>query len=358
MSAGLKELKEILEKSIKNASNVFIVGHNEPDFDAVGSAIGLQEYVNSFDKNAYIVIGEQDIALEAGVKKIVDENREKFNFITLEEFEKLKDKDSLLITTDVNKKYLVAVEKYLDDFKDIIIIDHHEQDENTIKTSKIYINLKASSSSEIVAQLLNSLKIKYSKRTASYLLAGIVLDTKRFKQNTSSKTHDVAEKLLDRGADADYVNGLFLEDFETYCRISNLIINGTIIKQYSTAITQPNVSFTLNREKPTKIYNSIELAKAADRMLKFRAIDASFALGFIDEGLVSISARSGKNVDVGQIMSEMDGLCGGNSQSAGGKIKTDDILQVEEKLMKIVENTLNESQTIDENQKKIIKLFS
>ena len=101
-------------------------------------------------------------------------------------------------------------------------------------------------------------KIKYSSRVANYLLAGISLDTKRFKQNTTSTTHDVAEKLLVRGADIDYVNNLFLEEFENYCRISNLIINGTIIKKYTDSLAPITVSFTLDRANPKTIYLKVK----------------------------------------------------------------------------------------------------
>ena len=37
-----KKLKKDLERLVENSSNVFIVGHNDSDFDSIGSAIGLQ----------------------------------------------------------------------------------------------------------------------------------------------------------------------------------------------------------------------------------------------------------------------------------------------------------------------------
>ena len=70
----VKDLRCVLDNSIKKSSNVFIVGHNEPDFDAIGSAIGLQVYAKNIGKKAYIVVEDTD--LEPGVKKIIEE---KFN---------------------------------------------------------------------------------------------------------------------------------------------------------------------------------------------------------------------------------------------------------------------------------------
>ena len=140
-------------------------------------------------------------------------------------FLNLVDDKSLLIVSDTNKDYMISVGDSLDKFRNIIVLDHHSEDEHTIKTPNKFIYQDVSSACELVARIINYNRIKYSKEVANFLLAGICLDTKRFKQNTSSKTHDVAEKLIDNGADIDYVNNLFLQEFESYCRISNLIIN-------------------------------------------------------------------------------------------------------------------------------------
>ena len=328
----IKNLKRILETDIKKSSNVFIIGHTSPDFDSIGSCIGLSVIAKALHKTPYIIVNDDETKIEPGVKKIIDDNREEFNIIKNNEFLKRKNSNSLLIVTDVNKDYMISIKDYLEDINNIIIIDHHMEDEKTIKNSKRFISLSSSSACEVTARLLGYFKIKYSTEIANYLLAGISLDTKRFKHNTTAKTHDVAEKLIERGADIDYVNKLFLEEFESYCKISNLIINGTTIKKYSENLLSPiQVSFTLNRNQPKAIYLKEDYAKAADRMMKFNGIDAAFTLGYVDENTIHISARSGKRVDVGKIMEQVYG--GGNSQTAGGRVVSDNIFEIEEELM-------------------------
>ena len=328
----IRLLKEMLESEVENSSNVFIIGHNSPDFDSIGSCIGLYEFAKHFGKDAFIIVNDDELKIEPGVKRILDENREKLPIIKKDEFLSLVNPKSLLIVTDVNKDHMIAVGDSLDKVGSIIVIDHHTEDNHTIQTENKCITTGVSSASEIVARVLGISRIRYPKNVANYLLAGISLDTHRFKQNTTSITHDVAEKLINRGADIDYVNNLFLEEFESYCRISNLIINGTIIKKYSDSLLAPiQVSFTLNRNRPKSIYLKEDYAKAADRMMKFTGIDASFALGFVDEGIIHISARGGKKVNVGKIMEQMHG--GGNDQSAGGRIQSDDLKEIEEELM-------------------------
>lgn len=335
MSEKLKKLKIMLETDISKASKVFIVGHNEPDFDSIGSAIGLQVLCKHFNKEAYIVINDADIDLEPGVKHIIDNNKSNYNIITMQEYQKLKDDNATLIMTDVNKDYLVCVNNNLSDFKNIIIIDHHDEDSHTVKTDNKYIDMKVSSASEMVAQILNSYRCRYSKDVATFLLSGIVLDTKRYIKNTSSKTHDVVEKLMNKGANVDYVNELFLVEFDEDRKINDLIFNGTIFQKYEYSVFQThNISFTLNRKAPFTIYRRDEIAKAADKMLKYR-VDAAFVLGYTKDGAVTISARSKNNIDVGKIMSHMNG--GGNPVNAGTKVISSNILDTEKNLMQQVQ---------------------
>lgn len=354
MLEDFKSLKNALEKSMKNCSSVFIIGHNGPDFDSFGAAIGISVLSRYFYKKAYIVIDDEPTKIEPGVKKIIDAEQEHYRFITRREFKELADKKSLLVVVDTNKEDMISIDEDLDKVGDIIIIDHHTGNDKTIKTENKYIDLEASSACEIVFRLINSFKAKIKESEANYILAGISLDTKRFKKNTTSRTLDIAKKLIERGASVDYVNNLFLEEFESYCKISNLIVNGTAIKKISeSSLTPIQISFTLNRNAPKTVYLKEDLAKAADKMLKFNGIDASFALGYLDDGTVHISARSNRRVNVGAIMSELSG--GGNAQNAGSRLVADDIFEVEQLLMEKIPVGISDDENIVK-EPKLLKL--
>ena len=342
-----KDLKPELRRIIKTSSKIVITGHSEPDFDSIGSSMGMLSWFQSFGKEAYIIIDDEDANLEPGVKKIIDVNKAMYRIIKLNEFVDLTrdDVDSALIVVDANKKYQVSATPFLDRFQNIVIIDHHNPDQHTIPATASYINPKASSTSELVAKLLNSCKVRYDANVANYLLAGIELDTNRYKKNTTSITHDTAEKLIIRGANPDFVNELFLTEFETDRRINNLVYNGTLFAHYQ----HYQISLTLNREKPETIYKKEDLAKAADKAQKYQT-DASFAIGFVNDNLVSISARSKGDIDVGDIMEEFTG--GGNTRSAACKIPSTDILSIEERLKSVLDAKLNntDQQVMPEKQ--------
>ncbi len=379
MSNKLRLLKEVLIKNIENASQVFIVGHNSPDYDAIGAALGMATISKELNKKAYIIVNDLAQDLDPGVAKVIEDSIDDYQFINLAQYNALADQDSLLVTVDVNKRYLTAVRDDLDKVGSIIIVDHHQETEQTLPATYKYIDPNASSTCEIVAQLLHSFQIKYSKDMANYLYAGLVLDTKSFQKNTTAATHDTAEKLYARGARYEVVSkwrvANFEEDQKLYDLISGfhiirevdenstkeIILNNNVIQVYPNILGAPNVSFSINRMKPHEIYRKDMLAKAADKIFSKYA-EIAFVLGYTDEETVGISARSKCEVDVGKLLGKLEEIdpttfpqskttlspiCsgGGNKQNAGGSITTSDIFSVEEFLM----NLMSEITSVEDN---------
>ncbi len=391
MSNKLRLLKEVLIKNIKNASRVFIVGHNAPDYDAIGAALGMATITKELGKDAYIIVNDSPQDLDPGVVKVIEESKEDYQFINLEEYKSLADLDSLLIAVDVNKKYLTSVQDDLDKIGTIIIVDHHQETEQTMEATYKYIDSHASSTCEIVAQLLHNLQIKYSKNMANYLYAGIVLDTQSFRKNTTATTHDTAEKLYARGARFEVVSKWRVANFEEDQKLNDLIfgshiireigesetteikINNNSIQVFTNILGAPKVSFVINRMKPHEIYRQDMLAKAADKIFSKYA-EIAFVLGYVDEDTVGISARSKCDVDVGTLLGRLEKInptefpqkqtvlrtvCtgGGNKQNAGGSITTSDIFSVEEFFMNVMKEMTPVEETIvsqQENEEPIV----
>ena len=335
MSTEIKNLRELQDKIATSSSKkFFIVGHNEPDFDSIASSIGLHTLCKHLGKEAYIIVNDPEVSLEPGVKKIKDSNIIAHNIISLEGYKLVKEPATTLIVTDTNKSDLISVGNMLDDFNEIIIVDHHQPGEKTIPNATTYIDQSVSSASEVISQLLINAKVTCDPNVYTYLLAGIILDTGRFKKNTTPRTHDIARKLMHKGADTDYVNELFLADFNTDRVINDLIFNGTLFQAYEyNLVDSHNVSFTLNRDKPRTIYRKEMIAKAADRMLKYR-VDAAIVMGYVDETVIGVSARSKGIIDVGKIMAHIGG--GGNSQNAGARVEGMSIVDLEDILTKSI----------------------
>ena len=191
-----------------------------------------------------------------------------------------------------------------------MVIDHHKIDEHTIKTQNLFTDEKLSSTCEEVSRLVFSYGVKINKDYANYLLAGIILDTNKLSKNVSTDTFLVATKLTSKGADATIANNMFLEDFE-HDRAIQRIVDNTIFPTYVYAIAS-------DKDDSGKIYDVEDIAKASDYLLKYQ-VNASFAMAYIDEETISISARSKGIIDVSKIMKLFGG--GGNEHSGAAKIK-------------------------------------
>lgn len=321
----INDLKVYMTDRIIKANKIIVIPHNNPDFDAIGSAAGITLIAKKFKKESKIIVNDDITKIYPGVKTIIEELNSKKNIvIDKQDYKNIKDKNDLFILTDVNSKELVSVSDLLTK-NNSIIIDHHNLGENSIISSYNHIDSSASSASEIITKLLNSYKIKIPSDIATYLLTGIHLDTSRLTKNTKSDTFKIVSKLMDAGASTDRVSDFFVEDFYSDRKVQNLV-NRLDIFNYTvgTIIADEN-----------ELVEAVELAKAADYSLRY-GLDAVFVLGKISEDTVSISSRSHGKVNVGEVMKEFDG--GGHQYSGAAKIKNTTVEEVGTKLKKILKN--------------------
>lgn len=310
--SNICELKKVLEEKINESKQVILTGHVGADFDSIASCIAMSEIAKKFKTDVYILYNDQDISVEPGVKEMIDSTNSTINYINCEEYKKIRTGKDLLITLDVSNKNILPCKDYLNCFQNIIVIDHHTENRHPIESQYNYILKDVSSTAEVMTNLLISHKINFTKNIANYLLAGIYLDTDKYTKNCSSKTMNTVSKLLDRGADIVKVNEFFQTDFESDRKVQDLVSKANFIT-YSIAICIADENV---------IYTKEELAKVADYLLRFKA-DAAFAAGYIDDELISISARSKGKVDVSKIMNVMNG--GGNIYSAATKINSKEL---------------------------------
>lgn len=319
-----KMIKETLDNVLLNNDTVFIVPHNspEPDFDALGAALGIGLICRKNKKKCYIIVDVDLNKFGAEERKVVEYLAKEFNVINSKLASELITDKSLMVAVDVSKEMLLSDEakKLIPKFNDIFILDHHKADERTLHTEYSFIDDNLSSTCEEITRLLCAYGIKYTPEEANYLTAGIFLDTKGFSKNSSGETFDIITKLVKKGASITAVNNMFSADYEEDKKMHRIINNVVFPTQvYAIAVD----------EDTTKIYNAVDIAKAADYLLKYK-IYASFALGYIDEETIAISARSKGEIDVSAIMKVFGG--GGNVYSGAARIKGESIESVIAKL--------------------------
>ena len=324
---NIKDLKINLESKILESQKVVLVPHTPIDFDAFASTIGLSLVVSKLQKPFMIVVDDPVYKTEHSVKKVIEEAKKNFNIVNKEKYLKSKEDDDLYVLCDVNKSNLICLNDELKNLNknNIFIIDHHDVGPTTIETEYRFIDTESSSASEIIFKLINMFKIKCPVEVANYLLAGIYLDTNKLTKNVNPDTFKIVAKLMENGASNCVIDEWFKEDFESDKRVLDLV-GKTKLYKYSFAIVLAEEECEYTRE---------ELAKVADYLLKY-GVDASFAVGKIDESTISISARSKEKVDVGEVMKQLDG--GGNRYSAATKLTNQSIEEVGKQLVKLIES--------------------
>lgn len=320
----IKNLKLNIEQKVLGAKKVVIVPHKRIDFDAIGSALGLAVIVKKMNSVPLIVVDDDISKMQRGIQNIIQDVKEDYKILTRDEYLKIKENEDLYILTDVNKREMISIGDCVVDKDKTIILDHHDMSEDTIESDSVYVDEKVSSASEIVARLMCLFKVKCPNEIANYLLAGIYLDTNHMSKNVSNDTYLAAAKLANYGANVNRVNDLFLEDFDSDRRVQELVSKVEMVTYtIATILADEGV-----------VYTPEELAKAADYVLRY-GVDASFAVGNVEDGVVHISARSPENINVGEVMKQMGG--GGNHASGAARIEGESVGDVGKRLRKVLE---------------------
>lgn len=320
----LIDKKKEIDKLIENSSSVFIMGHKYLDLDAIGSAIGMYEYLKEFNKKPTIIINDRK--LEPGVKKIIDKMNDLYSINKSKKIKLKINENSLLIIVDTNKESLLQDANFFSFFQNVIVIDHHDLKETSINKGLVIVDEKASSTCEMVADFLEYSKTPIDEDVATILLSGIVLDTNNYVLKTTTNTFRASYILAQKGADPSYVQYLLKQNLKEYIERQKVVTNVKMIK-----------NIAISCAKSTLTYRREDLAKIADTLLQFNNIEASFVIGKLDKKNVGISARSLGNINVGEILENLNG--GGDNHEAGARIENVSIKKIEMELKEILKKT-------------------
>ncbi|WP_338779170.1 DHH family phosphoesterase [Metabacillus sp. FJAT-52054] len=324
-------ISHAMTEIVTASDKVLIMGHKYPDMDAIGAAIGVLKVAEVNDKQAYIVLDQNEI--DSSVQRLVEElklHTELWShFIKPEEALEMVTEETVLVVVDTHKPSLVLDEKLLGRVHDKVVIDHHRRGEEFIKDPLlVYMEPYASSTAELVTELLEyqpkRLKLKMIEATA--LLAGIIVDTKSFTLRTGSRTFDAASYLRSKGADTILVQKFMKEDINHFVKRSKLIQN--------TELLENGVALSMDSDENGDYFDQVIIAQTADTLLSMSGVSASFVLARRNENTVGISARSLGDVNVQLIMEALDG--GGHLTNAATQLHDITVAEAEERLKQAI----------------------
>ncbi len=330
---------EKLVEHITAAGNVIIMGHKNPDFDSIGSCVGLAKLALAYNPNVKIVIDSHNSNFEKSAKQLLAAQPEyKDIFIDGERGQDMVRSDTLLIMSDVNNFKIVEAPDIAAQVTSIVIIDHHRKIADfEIEPLISYIEPSASSASELVCELIEILALgnrevvpaKLSRHEANIMLAGIMLDTKNFTRTTSERTFSAAVYLRGAGADPEYARTFFYADLDSFVTESKL---GSEVRLY-----RERIALTVCEGSGTP-EDRIAASKTADTLLTVEGIDAAFVLIRTDDS-IAVSARSNGTINVQLILEKIGG--GGHFDAAGAQVKNTVSREVLEQLKKAIDEYLD-----------------
>ncbi|MGB2992703.1 MAG: DHH family phosphoesterase [Paenisporosarcina sp.] len=324
-------ISHALRDLIQDSDQVFVMGHQLPDMDAIGASVGVRKMAEMNQINGYVVIDFDE--LDQSVTRLMEEVKSKpelfERFITPEEaLAKLTDR-TLLVVVDTHKPSMVIDEKLLNRAEKVVVIDHHRRGEEFISnTMLVYMEPYASSTAELVTELLEyqPKHDKISMLEATAMLAGIIVDTKSFTLRTGARTFEAASYLRTNGADTVLVQRLLKEDIETYVERSKIVQTVEFFRE----------GIAIAHGEETKPYSQVLIAQTADILLTMKGVSASFVVAKKDNGDVGISARSMGEINVQIIMEKLGG--GGHLTNAACQIKNGMIdIAIEQLKLAIIE---------------------
>ena len=313
---------------IKKYDNIAIGRHVGVDPDAMASSFALKNSILLTFPNKHV--------------RLLGTGSNRFSYFgKLDKAEEVKE-NTLLIVTDTPDIRRIDGAGDLSRYADIIKIDHHPFMEKFSENSLEYIDVNASSASQIVLELINETDLLMDKQIAEQIFWGIISDTNRFMFNNSSKTYHLVGDLISK---YDLDTAKLYEPL--YARpLEEVRLEGYIASNLS--VTENGVAYIKITNDILEKYH-VDAASPGNMIGNFNYIDNIYVWLFITEDVknenIRISIRSRGPV-INTTAEKYNG--GGHKYASGAKIT--DMLDAD-KLIKDLDELCEKYKKVKESDK-------
>ena len=189
---GSKPSRDQVLGEIRSADRFILVTHENPDGDALGSLVAMQEILRALDKDSVMFMAAEEFPLPY-----------EYRFFVL---------DGLVsvVPDDVAERTIVFLDcgnidrnpahELKRNGAHILNLDHHH--DNTRFGTVNHVVPEASCTAEIVWDLMKALGVEPTLPVAEALYVGLVTDTGKFMyENTGTRAHVMAAELIATGVD-------------------------------------------------------------------------------------------------------------------------------------------------------------
>lgn len=336
----LNSSKKYIQQII-NSKTIAIMGHSNPDADAICSAIALKRLIKQnleTETKKYIV----DLFFD------VDEIDEQYKpLVGNQEYNKQNVlKYDLAISVDSASRQMLGIyDKIFRRSKDTLNIDHHETNQKFAKNN--IVSSKCSSTCELLYFLfIRAEKWNYTPDIYSLIYAGIITDTNNLSQNIGINTFAIVSEIMQKSL----IDGTALEKIRDYFFKSKTPEQLSLLTR-----ALESLNFYCNGEIATMKINKQDFSETdTDQDDTLGIVDYAMKLQNVKIGILFIkqenntyyvSLRSKESIDVGQIAKLMGG--GGHQNIAAFQTTEDQSLtEVKTELFDLCKKQLS-NQEID-----------
>lgn len=324
-----------IQDAIRDSGAVYIAGHVNTDYDCMGAAMAMSNWVRSQGRNAFIVLKDipRDRQLQETMDKYSRSIAERDTFLTPEEARERMDMEKdLLVMVDHSVPETSSARDFLDQAGRIAVIDHHRRGDSFVKNPMItYVESTSSSTAELVTELLQNVPrhIPIFEAEATIMYLGLLVDTNRFKMHTSARTFETAAVLRSWGANVQEAEEALAEDYDLYREKAQLVASAVpFLDKYMIAMSTQPTDRTM-------------ISQTSDSLLKIRGCEASFTVAPdpAQPDTACISARSNGSVNVQRIMEKLGG--GGHFAAAAVQLPETTPEEAVQKLKETIEEDTN-----------------
>ncbi len=294
-------LDNILEE-INKAEKIVLLVHENPDGDAIGSATAMYQALLQLDKNADIIIPEypSDFEFLPEIDKVKKESE-------------IQNYDLAISLDCASLKQLSSCEKYFNDAKCKIVIDHHGS--NTMYGDFNYVDPKSPACTQLLAGIFEYFDIEITKEIGICLLTGIITDTGGFAYSgVTSDTFEIAANIVSKGINVYQIyQKVFLNMSLSKFNLHKIAINRIELLENN------KIAFTyITKEDENNVHSEHgDHEGIVEQGRNIEGVEVSIFLRETDKG-IKASLRSKNYVNVSEVCVAFGG--GGHPRAAGCNI--------------------------------------
>jgi bifunctional oligoribonuclease and PAP phosphatase NrnA len=295
--------------ALREADKLIVATHEHPDGDALGSLIAMQASLSLLGKDSKAFIDERDLPLP-----------HEYRFLSVPDLITAPPDDleeRTIVFLDCGNVERNPAEALRRPGMHTVNIDHHH--DNTSFGTVNLVDPEASSTAEIVWDLMHGLEVAPTPQIAQALYVGLITDTGRFMYaNTTARAHEMAAELIAAGVD---VHAVYHHVYEgvPFGKLALLARGLARVERYDSGrltVTQLRASdFAESGAEESYSEGVIDHLRAVEGTAVAAVVRDRLGDGVAD-GLRKVSLRaSDVRVDVSRIARAQGG--GGHRQAAG-----------------------------------------